>query len=357
MRLLRPPYVILAALLPLLGVLIGVQPAFAQAGPLQVPTPPGLGELLSNPGGWLVSMFNNALVSMSQDAMGTVVGFMNLLLGDGNVISQTPPSLSYDNQSVHDLWDGMRGIANGGLAAVAVIGGLNVIVSPHMRTPYHGALEVVPRLLLSGIMLNSSLYWGRFVIDLNNVLCQAIGSHALPGLDVAEQAPSGGTLLLNLIAMAVYVVLGMLLMGQMLMRLALVDVLLVIAPLALLCWVLPQTYTWARLWFTTFFGTVFVQAIQVLVLRLGADLMQHLPGLLVAIGSNPLQGWQAWMATLLLGMAVLQLTRKVPRLMPGVVGGLGGAYAGPNIRQLTTLFNSGNNTNSTNKTQNQKGGR
>ena len=74
---------------------------------------------------------------------------------------------------------------------------------------------------------------------------------------------------MNLIAMAVYLVMGLLLLGQMLMRLALLDALLVIAPLALLCWVLPQTYRWARLWFSTFFATVFVQSIQVLVLQLG----------------------------------------------------------------------------------------
>ena len=48
------------------------------------------------------------------------------------------------------------------------------------------------------------------------------------------QLPDSGEVLLNLLAMAIYLILGLLLMGQMLMRLALVDALLVIAPLALL---------------------------------------------------------------------------------------------------------------------------
>ena len=55
----------------------------------------------------------------------------------------------------------------------------------------------------------------------------------------------------------------------MLMRLALIDVLLVAAPLGLLCWVLPQTQGWARLWSSTFFTAVFTQFVQVLALKLG----------------------------------------------------------------------------------------
>jgi hypothetical protein len=105
--------------------------------------------------------------------------------------------------------------------------------------------------------------------------------------------------------------------------------------------VVPQTYAWARLWFSTFFGTVLVQAIQVLVLRLGADLIQRLPGMLSSIVSDPGNGGHVWLTTLLLGMAVLQLTRKIPRLMPGVPAGMGAAYAGPSIRQISALFNSG----------------
>lgn len=146
--------------------------------------------------------------------------------------------------------------------------------------------------------------------------------------------------LLNLVAMAVYLIMGLLLLAQMLMRLALVDALLVVAPLALLCWVLPQTYGWARLWFSTFFGTVFVQSIQVLVLRLGSDLIQYLPTLLQSIGSDPLDAGRVWLMTLLLGVACLQLARKVPRLMPGVPSGIGSATSGlGSVRQIGAVFN------------------
>jgi hypothetical protein len=331
---------VLGAAMPAFNLAVAGHSDLAQILP-QLPSAPGLDRLLSDPAGWLTDMFNAALLSMGQKTTGDVVGFMNWLMGSGNVISQTPSMLSYDNPAVGDLWGSMREVGDVGLAVVTVWAGVNLMIHPHIRAPYHGALELIPRVLLSGIMINTSLGWGRFVIDLNNALCEAVGSGSMPGWGSLQQQPGDGAVLLNLIAMVIYLVLGLLLMGQMLMRLALVDALLIIAPLALLCWVLPQTYSWARLWFSTFFATVFVQAIQVLVLRLGADLIQRLPSMLSSVGSSSGDGGHIWLATLLLGMAVLQLARKIPRLMPGMPPGLGTAATGPTIRQITGFFNSG----------------
>ncbi|HEY0582067.1 MAG TPA: conjugal transfer protein TrbL family protein, partial [Chloroflexota bacterium] len=153
--------------------------------------------------------------------------------------------------------------------------------------------------------------------------------------------PNAGSALLDLIAIAIYLVMALLLLGQMLMRLALLDALLVIGPLALLCWVVPQTYGWARLWFNTFFGTVFVQSIQVLVLQLGTHLILSLPPLLPSLGSDPIDAWRLWLLTLFLGVAVLQLARKVPRLMPGFSGGGspgGGSVNLGSLRQISALI-------------------
>jgi len=338
-----------SVLVSTLVVGVASQPALAQT--LPVPAPPGLDKLLADPGKWLTDMFNAAVLAIGSQTTGDVVGFINSLVGSGNIISRTPAELSYDNPAVKTLSGYMRLGGDVALAAVAAWGGLSLIVSPHTRAPYHGALELIPRVLLGGLLVNFSLSWGKFVIEINNQLCQFIGGGSMPAWGVLEKQPPDGPVLLNLIAMAVYLVLRLLLLGQMLMRLALVDALLVIAPLALLGWVLPQTYAWARLWFSTFFGAVFVQTIQVLVLRLGADLIQSLLPMLGAVGSNPLAGAHAWLMTLLLGMAVLQLTRKIPRLVQGAPAGIGPAYSGPSIGQLMSLFNSGKNN------KNSKGGK
>jgi hypothetical protein len=323
----------------LLGIVIGVLGMAVAGHPALAQTPPTAGtaltDFVANPGQWMTAMLNTALVGLGQKTTVDAVGFMGWVLGSGNVISQTPPGLSYDSQAVGRLWATMRTVANAGLAVVTVWGGVNLMVNPSIRAPYHGALELVPRVLLSGILVNTSLDWGHFVIDLNNALCQALGSTSMPAWDNVLQ-PGSGPALLNLIAMAIYLVMGLLLLVQMLMRLALVDALLVIAPLALLCWVLPQTYTWARLWFSTFFGTVFVQSIQVLVLQLGAALIQSLPSLLPSVGSDPVGNGRIWLVTLLLGVAVLQLARKVPRLVSGLPRGGGDSGVG-SIRQIVSL--------------------
>jgi Conjugal transfer protein TrbL len=319
---------------------LAVQPLYAQGMP-QPPAPGGgLGDLLSDPGKWMTTMFNAALVGLGSRTTDDVVGFMSWLMGSSNLISQTPPGLSYGSEVVGRLWGTVRTIADAGLGVVTVWSGVNLMIHPHIRAPYHGALELVPRVMLSGVLVNSSLYWGQFVIDLNNALCQAFGSASLPAWQSALQ-PADAPALLKLIAMAIYLVMGLLLFGQMLMRLALLDALLVIGPLALLCWVLPQTYSWARLWFNTFFATVFVQSIQVLVLQLGSELVQHLPTLLSSPGSAPADSWRSWLVTLLLGVAVLQLARKIPRLMPGYPGGgsaVGTASSLGTLRMITSFL-------------------
>jgi hypothetical protein len=76
----------------------------------------------------------------------------------------------------------------------------------------------------------------------------------------------------GLLMVLIVVVMAILLSVQQLMRLALVDVLLILAPLGGLLWVLPQTQAWARLRGRLFVGTVFAQTVLVLTLRLGFNL-------------------------------------------------------------------------------------
>jgi hypothetical protein len=307
----------LPAAVALALVTLAISAGSAQAQVQQPAQPPSPGQIFTDPGSVITWAFNAALVNVGSSTTNDLANALGSVLGsDGNVINRTPPELSYGSDVVRRLQGLLRGVANVGLAVAAAFGGINLIVNPHTRAPYHGALELVPRLLVGGVLVNTSLDWGRFAIDANNALCAAIGAGLMPGWRTMLDIDAGGVLL-NLIAIAIYLVMGLLLVGQMLMRLALVDVLLIVAPIGLLCWILPQTQSWARLWFTTFFGTVFVQFVQVAVLQLGTELMQNLATLLPSVVQNPLEGGQHWLATLLLGVAVLQLARRVPRLMPG----------------------------------------
>jgi hypothetical protein len=91
----------------------------------------------------------------------------------------------------------------------------------------------------------------------------------------------------------------------MLMRLALLDLLLALAPLAMVLWALPQTERWAALWWRTFLPTLFCQFLQVAALGLATALARALgrPG-------------EAALAPLV-GIATLVLVPKLPGLLGG----------------------------------------
>jgi hypothetical protein len=109
----------------------------------------------------------------------------------------------------------------------------------------------------------------------------------------------------------VYMVVGLLLLIQMLMRLAWIDVLLVISPLAAACWVLPQTQGWAQSWNEHFTGAVFTQFVQVVALKLAGLL------LVAVLRLEPDVTWLSF----LMGAATLWPTFRIPGLMRAGAGG------------------------------------
>ena len=271
---------------------------------------------LPDPGQWARDLFPQAVAALLSALTFGLSDLVRALLQPDspvNFISRTPPGLSYDSQTVATLWEATRTIANAALAAVVVWGGFNAMARPYFGSTYHDVMELVPRVLLGAVLANTSRDWCRLAIDFNNAFSDAIGNVTPPGFD---QAPGAGQVLINVVSGLIYVVMGLLLALQMLMRLGLVDLLVVVAPLAMLCWVLPQTQGWARHWSALFTSTVFVQALQVLGLKLGVSLTGELPVIAGGVPAEPVRT--------VLGIAILALVLKLPRFMPGPSRGAGG---------------------------------
>jgi hypothetical protein len=117
---------------------------------------------------------------------------------------------------------------------------------------------------------NTAFWWVQFAIDVNNAMAASVGDATPPNwnsLNGAHQA------LTDIVLGLIYVIAGLLLFIQMLMRLAWIDRLLVAAPVAAACWVLPQTQGWAQSWNQHFTGAVFTQFVQVVALKLGGMLL------------------------------------------------------------------------------------
>jgi hypothetical protein len=265
----------------------------------------GLGDV----GTWLQQtiqhIVSDFLSGLAQDAGNAIVGFIN----DVNFLTHTPENLSYNDGLVKQFAIATQVLANGLLAVVVVVSGYNVMLRPYVGSTYAGALAFLPRLLLGGILINTAAWWCRLAIDANNAACAVFGA---PDFGEVLSAVVRGVAvpIVGLVMNLILIVMAILLTIQQLMRLALVDILFILAPLAALLWILPQSQAWGRLWGRLFVGTVFAQAIQVLTLHLGFNLATGLPPLSAAGLLQPL-----------LGIAVLALALKIPSLMGGGAAG------------------------------------
>jgi len=259
-----------------------------------------------NPVNWAKDIVNAVFTLIGQAMLEAIRGFVDWALGMGgsslNFVTRTPAEGTYDSPTVRSLYDFSRAIVNAALAVVVMWGGFNVIIKEHTRSPYHEAMELLPRVILAALAANLTLEFARMLIDINNALAAGVGDVGLPGYDQATPSQEGLALIFTAVA---YGIVAILLVFQMLMRLALLAMLIVLGPIAALLWVLPQTQQWTRWWTDLFVITVFQQAVQVMVLALGTALMVELtPGSV----SNAL-------LTMLLGLAVCWLTLKVPSLL------------------------------------------
>lgn len=293
---LAPTGLAFAASTPTAGQALGAGGLEAQ---VQIPIP----NFDFNPTKWVQDAFGALLQSFSD---GIHAGMD--ALWDANFITQTPPSLTYRNDDIRGLHETMRSAANAALAAIATIGALNGLLRPHLGLRYHSLSEFVPRLLVGAILVNTALWWVQFAIDVNNALASSIGNATPPNWNTLNGAHQALT---DIVLGLVYMIVGLLLLIQMLMRLAWIDVLLVVSPLAAACWVLPQTQGWAQSWNEQFTGAVFAQFVQVVALKLGGLL------LVAVLRLEPDVTWLSF----LMGAATLWLTFRIPGLMRAGAGG------------------------------------
>ncbi|TAJ16117.1 MAG: hypothetical protein EPO65_13895, partial [Dehalococcoidia bacterium] len=238
------------------GVLTGAAPAIG------VPNPFDIFSSL-DPRTWATAILDAVVELIAGSLIEAIRGFVDWASGFGdsslNIITRTPPAGTYESTTVRALWDLSRGVANASLAVIVMWGGFNVIVKQHlMRSPYDGVMELLPRILLAAIAANLSLELVRVLIDLNNALAGAVGGVGLPGYDQATASQSGMAMVMVAVT---YAIVALLLTFQMLMRLALICLLIVVAPVMVVTWVLPQTQGWVRWWAHLLPITVMQQAI------------------------------------------------------------------------------------------------
>ena len=198
--------------------------------------------------------------------------------------------------------------------------GLTLVVQEHLGKPQAGWREMVPRLVLGLTAAAASLWWCALVID----TADAVAGFVAASLDVTPgdllRAPkdsllrstAAGSVGMALVVAALYLVYGFFVLYvivQMVIRLALIDVLLALAPIALGLWILPHTAGWGRHWLRTFMTTVFQQAVQLMVLALGFGFLREFAEIAAFEPAQDLV-WK-----LLLSTAFIYLATRAPAML------------------------------------------
>ena len=220
---------------------------------------PGLFDITGHIEAAIDSWFRDVVTS----ALNPVLDLLgHTLLATPNVTAQS---------RVGQLWQMTEGIADAFLVLFVLVGG--AIVMGHETVQTRTALrDVLPRIVFAAVAANASLSFAGLAISTADSLSQAILGQ---GVDPSQAAVVLRQLVLGSLASGgifvvlvggVVAVLAIVVLATYVCRLALVILLVVAAPICLVCHALPQTEGLAKLWWRAFAGTLAVQVAQSLVL-------------------------------------------------------------------------------------------
>ena len=237
-----------------------------------------------------------------------------------DILTGTPADLTYDHELVKLAWMTVWAITSGVLVVILGWMGLSLIMSEHLGRQQTGWREMVPRLFLGLVAAATSLWWCALIIDVADAVSGfiAVELNVSPGdllrapLNTFLTAVQAGSVGMAQILALLYLVYGFFVLYvivQMVLRLALIDILLALAPIALGLWILPHTAGWGRHWLRLFMTTVFQQAIQLIALALGFGFLNEV----AAISAfEPVQDliWK-----LLMSLAFVYMATRVPSML------------------------------------------
>ena len=238
----------------------------------------------------------------------------------GDIITGTPASLTYDHDLVRQVWTIVWAITSGALVVIIGWIGLSFIVAEHLGRSQAGWREMVPRLVLGLVAAATSLWWCALVIDVADAVSGFIAAtlEITPGdllrssLGTLVTAVSAGSVGMALLLAFLYLLYGffvLYVLVQFVVRLALIDLLLALAPIALGLWILPHTAGWGRHWLRLFMTTVFQQAVQLIALAFAFGFLADFADI------APFEPVRDLVWKLLLSLAFVYLTTRVPSLM------------------------------------------
>ncbi|MGA5506885.1 hypothetical protein [Streptomyces umbrinus] len=293
--------------------------------PAQVPDGDGTGGI----SGWIAKGINSAITGFFKTVIKFALNPLLELLSDTLLTTPSPASMP----RVGQLWTNSWQIALACYALLIMIAGVVVMSHETVQTRY-SIKEIAPRIPLGFLAAALSLFLAGKAVDLANAL-----SHAAMGgganADTAGPAlrdfvlnsfnsDSGSIFLVLMWLVAIGVLVALLL--TFVVRVALTIILIVAAPLALICHTLPQTDGIARWWWKAFGGVLAIQVVQSLALITGVRVFLT-PG---GFGSGGLFGLNDnGLVNVLVTLALMYVVFKIPFWILGSIRfGSGRSFVG-----------------------------
>ena len=274
------------------------------------------------------------------------------------IVTGTPARLTYERGWVVAGWTAMLNLVYAILVIIVAWTGLSIIATQHIGGGQALSIrEMVPRIVLGLIAAATSYWWCRLLIDLadaisgyiaaalhiqpGDVLWAAISSLSALGLiggaagglgvfaggagalgalatggAVAGAAPVAGALGIGLavvvvILLLVYLVFGVLILMQMIVRLVFINLLIVLAPLAMAVWILPHTAGWGRSWLRMWMIQLWQHSLQLVGFSLAVSFIRGIS----QSNANEAAGMTSVVWLLILAIAALYLTYKLPSML------------------------------------------
>lgn len=218
---------------------------------------------------WLI----NWVISLLQGFLQGVVAH--------DILFDTPTAVTSQSPAISMLYDDMRFVANAALVLLVMLLGFNLMAGTQLGMRVTEFKEILPRVLVGVIGANTALWFIDQAIQGTNAFMHFVAlapaAFFVPSLTTPPDAANVEFVqLVGALGIIVYLIFFLFVIFQIFVRLALLDLLIVISPLALICSIAPQTRRGTEWWLSMTTSTLILQPLQLLVVSIGLTLAANL---------------------------------------------------------------------------------
>lgn len=226
-------------------------------------------------------------------------------------IKETP--LMAKNSGVFNIWLAIVGITNVLFMLVVALLGFHVMSASTFGFDELDIKQLLPRLGLAFLLINTSIFFIDAVIELSNVLITAInkvsGASSVWETLTAVVKESGGQGAAALLVMLAFLIFSIILLIYYVSRLVVISLGAVLSPLVIALWLLPAFRDFAVSAIKTYITTIFVLFVHVIILMLASTLFA---GMSATDGDNSIPNV---LMSMVVGLATVMTLLKTQGVM------------------------------------------